>query len=158
MRLGEIHDRVHLACHARIMHGCDYFGPWCDGRLHQLLVHVHGIWSHVDELEASSLTDKGRCRRRKGERREYYLIARLYVAQCRCHLQCTRAARGKQGSSGAEALLKPGAALMSEGAIATYLQFVDGLLYIGEFSADVGWHVKGNHDESSLRQPRITFL
>lgn len=140
MAARDVHDRVHLAGDAGVVHRHDHAGAIRDRSLDFGLVEVHGVGAHVDEDEARALRhERGR---RGGERvaRQDDLVARLEVAQDRRHLERARATRREQRLGAAGLSLEPFVAALGERAVAADLAVLGRLLDVAYF----GPHVRGD--------------
>ena len=109
----DVHDRVHLAGHASVMHGHDDARALRDGRLDEALVDVHRVGAHVNEDESRPAQRERVRRRRERERRQDDLVARMDVSEDGRHLERVRPRRREQDPLRAEALLHPRAAFLA---------------------------------------------
>jgi hypothetical protein len=103
--LGDLHDRLHLAADAAVVHDEDRPGAWGDRALDEGLVHVEGIGADVHEHGhgPSEHERVGRGGERVGRHDD--LVARSEAGQDRRHLQ-SRRGRLREEHLAAEDLLQ----------------------------------------------------
>ena len=83
----DVHDGVHLAGYAGVVHAADDLGPVGYGRLNPLLVDVHGVRSDVGENKARAAEDRRVRGAGEGVAREDYLISGPQLAELESHVK-----------------------------------------------------------------------
>ena len=108
MPLCDLHDGIHLAGHARIVHGHNGFRPLCHRSLYELLVHIHGIRPDIHEHGHSPPQHKGVRRGHKGIGRHDDLVPGAdLIHQKGSQLRGMGAGGGQQAFRGAGLFLDP---------------------------------------------------
>ena len=146
MAAGDVHDGVHLAGDARIMHDHDDLRAVGDGRFDLAFVDVHGIGADVHEHQLRPRQHSGRGGAGERIAGQDHLVPRFQVAQQHSHIQRRGAAGGQQDLLRVEAFLQPGVAFFGKGPVAADLMRVDGLFDIVQFIPDAGGHIERDHD------------
>ena len=143
--LGQRHDGIHIAGHARIVHHHYHPRLFVYQRLYVLRCHVRVVSPAVGKSYHCPFADKRDGRRHKRVRRHYHLVARLQVAQHGAHLQRIRARRAEQTLTESVVFLKESVTQLGKIAVTRHGCRMAHLLYIAQFSARAVWLIKWNH-------------
>ena len=107
---GNIHDGVHLAGHAGIMHRHDDLGAVCDGGFNLALVNVHGVGTNIHKHKCCTCQYESVGRTGKRVAGQDHLVAGLDVTQQCSHVQRGRTAGGQKHLLGMKAFFHPSVA------------------------------------------------
>ena len=130
MPAGKVHDGVHLAGDAGIVHDAEYAGLFGDGGLDLRLVDIHGVGANVDKDELCAGEREGGSGAGEGKARQNNFVTGLKLAQKRRHVERARAAGGQQNLLRVKALFKPFGRLAGEFAVTADFPGIYGLLDI----------------------------
>ena len=147
MPTGDIHNRIHLTAHARIMHRRNNLCARRDGVLNLFLVHVHGVRPDIHKHRRGSPQYKGIGGRHKGVGGHDHFIPRFYIRKQRRQLRGVGTGSSEQALRRARLFFNPLAALCRKRPVTADFFIVHGLPHILKFFSCKGGYVKVNlHD------------
>ena len=145
MALRDVHDRVHLATDASVMHGHDDLGLRRDGGFDLGLVDVERVFSNIYKYGSGTAQNEGIGGRHKGVGRHDDFVAGLYTGQYRRHLEGTRARVRQKRLLATNTLLEPATAFLGELAVSCKVTTCVSLRDVPEFLAGhvgfIEWHL-----------------
>ena len=144
MLLRNLHDRIHLTAHARIVNRRDRPGLLCDRIFDQRFIDIHRIRPDIHKDRSGPAQHKSIRRRNKGIGGQDHLIPLLDIQKKRCQLRRLRTRRCEQTSRRFGLFLDPFTALLRKRAVTANLLILDGFLHIVNFLSRIGGNIKVN--------------
>ena len=141
----DVHDGVHIAGYAGIMHDDDRAGFVRDGFFDPVLVDVHRIRADIRKDERRAAKHECVGGGAEGIGRQDDLVARFDVAQKGGHLQCGRAGCRQVCSRDLQLLLQKLLAFFRKRPVAADFFVQRGFAHIFRFGSNKWRYIKINH-------------
>ena len=151
----NVHDLVHLAAHAGIVHRSDHLRLFRDGILDQILVDIHGVGTDVHKHDLCSPQHKGISRGDKGVGGHDHFIPLFDITkECR-HLKGVGTGGGKETFCRPCLFFQKRIALFGKFPITADVHALHCFFHIFHFFSGIRRYIETNHLFLHSKAPRF---